>query len=293
VSPPPDDSDIDALYQVPLDEFTAARDALAKRSGPAGSAIRKFQKPTAPAWAVNQLYWKRRKIFDRLTAASESVRTAHGRRLAGKSADVERAELVHRAALEAAVGAARELLNAAGDAATVATTAAVTETLEALPWSEPPGRLTRPLRPRGFAALAGLLPKGGAAARQLAEVVAIDRSRRERARSETTSERADRERVERQRAAATIERSLRAASAAAHKSELAFARARQAVERAEQSRDRLTKALDKANTELQALRETATEEQRRAKDASAETARLQHHLKQLKDGLSTGHAAKK
>jgi hypothetical protein len=293
VSPRPDDSDIDALYQLPLDEFTAARDALAKRSGSDGPAIRKFQKPTAAAWAVNQLYWKRRKTFDRLTAAAESVRTAHGRRLAGKSTDVERAELVHRAALEAALGASRELLTAAGDPATVATTTAVTETLQALPWSEPPGRLTQPLRPQGFAALAGLLPKGGAAARHVAEVVAIDRSRRERAQAETTSERADRERVERKREAATTERFLRTATAAAHKSDQAFARARQAVERAEQSRDRLAKALDEANTELQTLRETAAEEQRRAKAASAETTRLQQHLKQLKDGLSTGHAAKR
>jgi hypothetical protein len=293
VNPRQDDSDINALYQAPLDEFTAARDALAKRSGPDGAAIRKLQKPTAPAWAVNQLYWKRRKIFDRLTAAAESVRTAHGQRLAGKTADVERAELLHRAALEAAIGAIRELLTSAGDPATVATTTAVTETLQALPWSVPPGRLTRPLRPQGFAALAGLLPKGGAAARQVAEVVAIDRSRRERAQSETTSERADRERAERQREAATTERSLRAAGAAANKSEQAFGRARNAVERAEESRDRLAKALDEANMELQRLREIAAEEQRRAKDVAAEVARLEHHLRQLKDDLPTGRAGRK
>jgi hypothetical protein len=288
----PGDSDIDALYQGPLDEFTTARDALAKRSGSDGAAIRKIQKPTAPAWAVNQLYWKRRKIFDRLMAAAESVRTAHGRRLAGKPVDVERAELVHRAALEASINAARELLIAAGDPVTAATTTAVTETLQSLPWSEPPGRLTRPLRLQGFGALAGLLPKGGAAARHVAEVVAIDRSRRERAQSETTSERADRERAERQREAAEIERSLRAARGAAHKSEQALARARLAVERADEGRDRIAKALDQANAELQKLREVAAEEQRRAQDAASEAIRLEHRLKVLGDGLSTGRPKK-
>ncbi len=172
---PPDDSEIDRLYQLPLGEFTSARDALSKRSGADGPSIRKLQKPTTPAWAINQLYWKRRKVFDRLTTAGEGVRAAHARRLAGKPVDLERAELVHGAALKAAVDATQELLTAAGDPATSATTIAITETLQALPWPDTPGRLTRPLRPRGFAALAGLLPRGGAAARQVAEVVAIDR----------------------------------------------------------------------------------------------------------------------
>ena len=63
--------DIDRLYQLPLSEFTAERDALAKRSSGDSAAIRKLQKPTAPAWVVNQLYWKQRKVFDRLAAASD------------------------------------------------------------------------------------------------------------------------------------------------------------------------------------------------------------------------------
>ena len=289
----PDDNDIDALYQAPLGEFTSARDALAKRLGTEGATIRKLQKPTAPAWAVNQLYWKRRKIFERLTAAAEGVRTVHARRLAGKAADVERAELVHRAAMDAALAAARELLSAAGDPATSTTMTAVTETLQALPWSEMPGRLTRPLRPQGFAALAGLLPKGGVAARQVAEVVAIDRSRRQRDQAETTTERVDRERAERRQEAATVERSLRTARSDADRAEQALARGRQAVERAEEDRDRLSKALDKANSELQALRERATEEQRRAKDAAAEATRLEHRLRQLKDGGATPRVVKR
>ncbi len=236
---------------------------------------------------MNQLYWKRRKVFDRLTAAAEGVRTAHARRLSGKPADLERAEMVHAAALQAAVGATQELLSAAGDPATSATTTAVTETLHAMPWPDAPGRLTRPLRPQGFAALAGLLPKGGAAARHVAEVVAIDRSRRERAQSETAAERSAREDAERRREAATVERSLQTAHASARKADQAVTRARQAVERAEATRDRLSKALEEANAELQTLRDAHTAEQRRAREAAAETSRLEQRLKQLKDGSTT------
>jgi hypothetical protein len=287
VSTRTEDTEIDSLYQLPLAEFTSARDALAKRSGADGPAIRKLQKPTAPAWAVNQLFWKRRKVFDRLTAAAEGVRTAHARRLSGKPADLERAEMVHAAALRAAVGATQELLSASGDSATSATTTAVTETLHAMPWPDAPGRLTRPLRPQGFAALAGLLPKGGAAARHVAEVVAIDRSRRERAQSETAAERSAREDTERRREAATVERSLQAAHASARKADQAVTRARQAVERAEATRDRLSKALEEANAELQTLRDAHTAEQRRAREAGAETNRLEQRVKQLKDGPAT------
>ena len=283
----PEDSEIDRLYQLPLGEFTAARDALAKRSGADGAAVRKLQKPTAPAWAINQLYWKRRKVFDRLTAVAEGLRTAHGRRLAGKPADLERAEMTHSAALRAALDAIHEILAASGDPVTDATTTAVTETLQAMPWPDAPGRLTRPLRPQGFAALAGLLPKGGAAARHVAEVVAIDRSRRERAQSESTAERSAREDTERRREAASVERSLRTAHADARQANQALTRARQAVERAEANRDRLTKSLDEANADLQTLRDAHATEQRRAKDAATETTRLEHRLAQLRDGPST------
>jgi hypothetical protein len=48
-----DDPSVDRLYELPLDEFVAARDALAKeRKDP---AVKKLRKPTVPAWAVNQL----------------------------------------------------------------------------------------------------------------------------------------------------------------------------------------------------------------------------------------------
>src|SRR4029450_2579697 len=108
-------------------------------------------------------YCHRRKSYDRLMAAAEKRRDAHGRLLSGKPADVAAAEAAHADALKKAADDIRALLAAAGDSATPATMVAVTETLQALPGDEAPGRLTRPLKPKGFEALAGLVPVGKAA----------------------------------------------------------------------------------------------------------------------------------
>ena len=63
------DSDIDRLYQGPLDAFIDARNALAKASKVA--AVKALVKPSLPAWAVNQLHWHQRALVDRLVAASQ------------------------------------------------------------------------------------------------------------------------------------------------------------------------------------------------------------------------------
>ena len=60
------DAEIDRLYQLPLDEFTAARNALAKKAGADGASIRSLTKPPVAAWAVNQVYWRDRSTYDAL-----------------------------------------------------------------------------------------------------------------------------------------------------------------------------------------------------------------------------------
>jgi hypothetical protein len=68
---------IDELYQLPVDDFTAARNALAKTLSGAGAArVRTLVKPTAVPWAVNQLYWIERRVFDRLRKSGERLRNA-------------------------------------------------------------------------------------------------------------------------------------------------------------------------------------------------------------------------
>jgi hypothetical protein len=64
-------SDVDALFTLPPGEFVAARSALAARLKKAGQAeeaerVKAMVKPSATAWAVNQLYCRHRREFDRL-----------------------------------------------------------------------------------------------------------------------------------------------------------------------------------------------------------------------------------
>jgi hypothetical protein len=165
--------DIDSLYQLPLGEFTSARNDLAKKSGKAGAEIKALEKPSIPAWGVNQLYWRDRKLYEKLQRASERVRAAHQQALhakTGKKPDLAALETQHMAAVKAASEKVAEILIKSGDPATPATMKAVLDTLQALPGPSAPGRLTKALAPIGFGAF-GALMKGPVGARAMADVV--------------------------------------------------------------------------------------------------------------------------
>ena len=128
---------IDALYQLPLTEFTPARNALATRLRKAGQTgesddVRSLVKPSIPAWAVNQVYWKHRATFDRLLAAGDQLRKAQASTLAGKSGDVRGALDAVRETLSELSRLAADALETAGHNATPGAMRAVTATLEAL-----------------------------------------------------------------------------------------------------------------------------------------------------------------
>lgn len=163
-------ADIDRLYQLPLGEFTDARNALAKAAGAKGAAIKSLEKPSAAAWAVNQLYWKQRRAYDKLIRSSERVRAAHSEVLKGKKVDLRTIEAQHGASVKDAAEAVRSILAAAGDPATPATMKSVVDTLQALPGGSEPGRLTKALAPIGFGAF-GALMKGAVSSKALADVV--------------------------------------------------------------------------------------------------------------------------
>src|SRR5439155_116321 len=84
--------DIDALFAVPLTGFTGARNALAARlkqggRGDEAERVKALGKPSVSAWAVNQLYWKHRKAFDRLIETGQ-------RMIAAAKASLQNAERV-------------------------------------------------------------------------------------------------------------------------------------------------------------------------------------------------------
>lgn len=167
------DRGIDGLYQGALADFTAARNALAKQAGKGGAAIKALAKPSVPAWAVNQLFWRDRRTYDKLIRASERLRAAHGQVMKGRKLDIRPLEAQHGAAVKAASDRVAAILVRSGDPATPATLKAVLDTLQALPGPDAPGRLTRALAPIGFGAFGALMKASGGAmgTRAIADVV--------------------------------------------------------------------------------------------------------------------------
>jgi hypothetical protein len=104
------------LYALPLDEFTRARDELARRLRKEGrrdeaDAVKALRKPTIAAWALNQLARQRKEDVTRLLEAGEQLRAAQEDLLGGGG----------RSELDAASARERELVGAlARDAAAIA-----------------------------------------------------------------------------------------------------------------------------------------------------------------------------
>jgi hypothetical protein len=157
---------VDQLYGLPLDEFTRARDELARQVRQEGDAtrageIKQLRKPSVPAWVVNQLARQRELDMQRLLRAGEQLAGAQVGAMRGESGDTFlEARRDEQRALEALAEGATEILAGAGRGAAaldrvLATLRAgsLTEDGRALLKS---GRLTEELEPPGFEALAGL-----------------------------------------------------------------------------------------------------------------------------------------
>ena len=254
------DAEIDALYQGPLEAFTDARNALAKVAKRAD--IKTLQKPSLPAWAVNQLFWHRRPVIENLVKAAEAVRIEHGKTLAGKAADIRAAEQAHRDAVKDALAVARTALGEAGHPLTAATLDAVRDTLQVLPSPEANGRLTRPLAPQGFAALAGftvapgrpdlrVVPPRTQAAGSAVKKDAVDDDAEAEAEAEAARARARREseRAERERRKAA-EKALESARAALQRADIALDDAERVAKKRRAERDLAAAAHEKAKRDL-------------------------------------------
>jgi hypothetical protein len=158
------DDDIDALFKLPLADFTSERNALAtrlKQSGRASDAelIKTLAKPSISAWAVNQLYWDQRDAFERLLASGQRVRQFQTSGFAGKVSEMRVALDARSEALVHLSDLAASLLRDAGHSQTPDTLRRVSTTLEALSsyasLDDGPtvGRLTQDVDPPGFESL--------------------------------------------------------------------------------------------------------------------------------------------
>ena len=129
--------DVDALFRLPLAEFTSARNALAarlKKSGRVDEAtlVKGLGKPSISAWAVNQLYWNHREEFDDLIASGDRFHKAQTSRSSGKVADMREAIDARRESLAQLSDLATSLLQAAGHNPAPDTVRRITTTLEGI-----------------------------------------------------------------------------------------------------------------------------------------------------------------
>lgn len=160
------DAEIDALFQLPLAEFTGARNTLAKQLKNDGRAldaerVKALVKPPAPAWAVNQLHWQDPKAIERLLTLGERLRKAQTGQL--KNADLRALIEEKKQMTTALLAKASAILEEAGQAASADAMRRVSATLESLAaWGHMEGipragRLTADLDPPGFDTLAALM----------------------------------------------------------------------------------------------------------------------------------------
>lgn len=154
------DTQIDQLYALPLDQFTAARNDLARaRKGDSAAVaqVKALTKPSQVPWAVNLLYWKERATWKRLMAAGQALRKAQLAALEGRTADVRHADATHRDTLADAVATAGQLAAQAGGSAASDPLTRMLEALSLAPeLPQTPGRYTEVIQPAGFEALAGM-----------------------------------------------------------------------------------------------------------------------------------------
>jgi len=271
-------SNIDDLFQLPLTEFTAARNALAASLVAAGraedaAAVKALPKPPLSVWVVNQLYWRHRRAFDRLMAAGDRLRNAQASQLAGKGGELRAPIEAYRAALREITTRAAALLRATGHTPTPELTRRIATTLEALAAlgrqaSAPSaGRLTRDVDPPGFEALASLVPRTGGAPRGTGKSRVIPFRRRSQlsrpkklAPAAQTRARQEAHKARRRAAAKALrdaDRALRNARKAGAHAESALRLAAARVKIAEKQKAVLEKRLEKGSADADAARHDA------------------------------------
>jgi len=266
----------DNLYQVPLAEFTAARNALVTRLKKGGrtdeaSRIKGLVKPSIPAWAVNQLFWHHRPQFDALLAIGDRFRTAQAAQLQGRPADVRGPLEERREALSALSRLAAAALTGAGHSPTPDTMRRITSTLEALsvygngPEAPRAGRLIDEVDPPGFETLAALVPRvGGDDQAATGPSRLLTFRQQQKPAPKAAPAKAEQQKIELKAAQAAVqdaERALRAARADAERAEAALkkaaARSKDAEREKAEAEKRLEKAAAAADESRQQARKTA------------------------------------
>ena len=161
----------DDLYGLPVEEFTKARDELAKELRKAGKKeaadeVKSLRKPSVSAWAVNQAVRRRPQEAKALVKAGDELRKAQRGVVSGRDpAQLREANSAHRRLVEELTDEARAALEERG-AAAAATVTRVAQTLRAASIDKEAskaltaGTLAEDVEQAGFGPLLAAVPSG-------------------------------------------------------------------------------------------------------------------------------------
>ena len=285
-------SEVDGLFQLPLPEFTAARNALASKLQKAGdketaAQVKGLTKPPVSAWVVNQLYWRDRNAFDRLLTAGARLRQAQASQLAGQVTNLRELLNTHRETLTELSKQAAAILSQSGHQPSPDVMRRVTMTLEGLAaqglldGAPAAGRLTADVDPPGFETISALAPRnaGDKPARPAgdARVLAFHANKRtasngkgaHKGGNDATAKARDAERRQAAQAALkAAERALAEAKRDAASAEAAMKKAAVKLKDAEKEKKDLDLRLEKATAAAESARQAARKTASEAADAA-------------------------
>jgi hypothetical protein len=133
----PEFREIDELYGLPLGEFTAERNALARQLRAQGQRedaerVSRARKPTTAAWAVNQLVRRSRQKVSELFEVGDQLRKAQSKLMKGGDAGaIQSLAARERELVSSLVSEAADILREHGAAPGEATLEEIAETLHA------------------------------------------------------------------------------------------------------------------------------------------------------------------
>jgi uncharacterized protein DUF3359 len=256
------DDEIQHLYRLPPEEFTPARNELAKRLRKEGrkdaaAEVQSLPKPTPSAWAVNALFERQPKKMEALLGAGKRARAAQREAVSGRGAETLREAIrAARSLSDELRWEAGQVLAEQGKPPSRVMVERIAANLQALAFSPAAseaaerGWLDGDLEPPGFEVLAGL---------QVASAPVVDLAARREAKREAEEEK---------------ERPARAAKQEAHRRGEAAEKARR--EREEREAERLRKQIETAEEKVERARaevESLGDEAKAAEKAAAEARR--------------------
>jgi hypothetical protein len=293
------DAALAALYQLPLEQFVATRDQLARRLRAAGDRatarqVAGLRRPPLSAWAANQLAHAAPNAVAELLDAGAALRQAQQDALAGQpgaARQLRTATAHQRAAITRLSSRAETLLLRAGHAASDATLARLAATLQAAATGDEAtraalaqGRLPGDLDPAGFGLEVVPVPAEPAAPANVVPEAPIDQAyaRREQARA------AARRALEQTRQAAEQ------AQAGLDQAEMLAASRQQVVQQAHQRAEQLA-AVAKDLADQAAAAATAAEQAHQAAEGAdrdaGEVADRVRAARQAVEAAEAAHAA--